>query len=109
MAALEPPPPYQVVYSGAVEQRLRELSDVAISRGDGPAFAAALKEFRSRLAVYPQFGDPLIDLTKEPGTIYNGIIPPIAMRYGVYDARRLVLAVALPVLMPIAKPESETD
>ena len=39
MAAPDPPAPYRVVYSGAVEQR-RELSNEAIARGDGPAFAA---------------------------------------------------------------------
>jgi hypothetical protein len=106
MAAPEPPAPYRVVYSEAVEQRLRELSDVSFARGDGQEFTSALKEFRNRLAVYPQFGDPLIDLTAEPGQIRNGIIPPLSLRYGVYDDRRLVLVVAMPVLMPKAKPST---
>ncbi len=72
MATPEPPAVYQVVYSDAVEQRLRELSEMAIARGDGPAFAAALKAFRDRLPIYPQFGDPLYDLTAERGHIYTG-------------------------------------
>jgi hypothetical protein len=109
MAAPDPPSPYRVVFSGAVEQRLLELSNEAIARGDGPAFDAALKEFRSRLAIYPQFGDSLYDLTAGPGLIYIGIIPPVTMRYGVFEDRRLVLVGAMPILMPMAKPESGAE
>jgi hypothetical protein len=87
------------VYSGLAQQRLLTLAKEAAVRGDGSAFAAALKEFHRRLTIYPQFGDPLIDLTEEPGQIYNGIIPPLSLRYGVYADRRLVLVVASPVLM----------
>lgn len=83
METPEPPIPYRLSYSDAVNQRLRELSETAIARGDGAAFTAALKEFQRRLALYPQFGDPLYDLKAEPGKIYNGIIRPIAMRYAV--------------------------
>jgi len=50
--------------------------------------------------VYPQFGDPLIDLLAEVGQIRLGIVPPLAMRYAVFEERRQVLVAALPVLMP---------
>jgi hypothetical protein len=83
MTAPEPPSPYQVVYSGAVKQHLRELFEAALARGDGPAFAAAVKEFDRLLRLYPQFGDPQVDLTAEPGVVYLGIIPPVSMRDGV--------------------------
>jgi hypothetical protein len=106
MAAPDPVVPYQVVYSAAVERRLRELSDEAVARGDGAAFAAALAEFRRLLRLYPQFGDPQIDLTAEPGVIYLGIIPPLLMRYGVFEERRLVFCGAPPVLLPPARPET---
>jgi len=98
-----------VVFSEAVARRLTELSDEAIARGDGPAFAAALKTFRERLAVYPQFGDPQIDLKAEPGIIRVGIIRPLAMRYGVYEEHRLVLVVAPPMLLPMTQPDSSSD
>jgi hypothetical protein len=62
-----------VVYSGLVQQHLRLLAREALARGDGPAFAAAYQEFERRLRLYPQFGDPQIDLTAEPGVIYLGI------------------------------------
>ena len=69
------------------------------------AFAAALKEFDRLLRLYPQFGDPQIDLKGESGIIYNGIIPPLCVRYGVYADRRLVLVVAPPILLPPVRPD----
>jgi hypothetical protein len=100
------PVPYQVVYSERVRQRLLALADVARERGDGEAFVAAVKEFHRRLCIYPQFGDPLIDLTQEPGQVWIGIIRPLAMRYGVLEGRRMVMVGALPVLLPKSGPEA---
>ena len=80
---------------------MKELGAEAIRRGDGEQFAAALKEFHRRLCIYPQFGEPILDLVAEPGQIYNGIIRPFAMRYGVHENRRLVMVGALPVLLPM--------
>jgi hypothetical protein len=80
MAATDTPAHYQVVYSAFVEQRLEELADEAVARGDGPAFAAALADFRRRLVLYPQFGDPQIDLIAVTGIVYQGIIRPLSMR-----------------------------
>src|SRR5688572_6496140 len=94
------PVPYQVVYAERVRRRLLALADVARERGDGEAFVAAVKEFHRRLCVYPQFGDPLIDLKQEPGQVWVGIVRPLSMRYAVLDDRRLVMVGALPVLLP---------
>lgn len=94
------PEPYRVTYSERVRQRLLGLADVARERGDGEAFLAALKEFHRRLSLYPQFGEPLIDLKKEAGQVWVGVVRPLAMRYGVFDERRLVMVAALPVLLP---------
>jgi hypothetical protein len=107
----EPVAPYQVSYSERVLQRIRELAAEATQRGDGEQFAAALKEFHRRLCIYPQFGDPILDLVSERGQIYNGIIRPLALRYGVYEDRRLVVVIALPNLLPIRaqEPGSETE
>jgi hypothetical protein len=109
MAASDAPVPYTVDYSAFVLHRLREMARAAQARGDGPAFTAALKEFDRLLRLYPQFGDPLTDLTGEPGIIYNGIIPPISMRYGVYESQRLVLVVAPPILLPMERSDSPPD
>jgi hypothetical protein len=109
MAAPEPPAPYRVVYSDAVKQRLRELSEIAIARGDGPAFLAALKAFVERLTVYPQFGDLLVDLAVEDGQMRLGIIRPLSMRYGVFEDKRMVFCGTLPILLPMDKPDAEAS
>jgi hypothetical protein len=93
------PQPYQVSLSGRVFDKVREFAAVATARGDGAAFLAALREFDRRLRVYPQFGDPLIDLSDGAGQIRLGIVPPLAMRYAVYEERRLAVVAALPVLL----------
>jgi hypothetical protein len=95
----EAPQPYQVSISGWVYERLLELADAARARGDGEVFLAALREFHRRLRVYPQFGDPLVDLKREHGQIRLGIVPPLAMRYGVLEESRLVFVAARPVLL----------
>ncbi len=61
-------------YSAAVKRRPRELSQVAIARGDGAAFLAALKAFVDRLPIYPQFGESIRDLAVEEGQIRMGIV-----------------------------------
>ncbi len=99
-AAASEPAPYRVAYSERVRQRLLALADVARERGDGAAFLAPLKEFHRRLCLYPQFGEPLIDLKQESGQVWLGIVRPLAMRYGVFDARRIVMVSEIPVLLP---------
>jgi hypothetical protein len=90
---------YVVSYSVRVRERLLELSDEARQRGDGPSFAAAFREFHRRLCVYPQFGDPLSDLSMHTGQVRLGVVPPLAMRYGVFEEHRQVFVVAMPVLL----------
>jgi hypothetical protein len=107
MERSDAPVPCMVEYSDLVLRHLRLLAKEASVRGDGPVFAAAMKEFDRLLRLYPQFGDPQINLTEEPGVIHLGIVPPLSMRYGVYEERRLVLVVALPILLPMAKPDEE--
>jgi hypothetical protein len=100
MSGPDSPTPYRVSYSTAVQQRLRELAAVARERGDGEQYLAALREFDRRLRVYPQFGDPLIDLVAEAGQVRLGAVPPLSMRYGVAEDERLVMVAAMPVLLP---------
>jgi hypothetical protein len=88
-----------------VRQRFLALADVARERGDGEEFLAALKEYHRRLCLYPQFGEPLSDLTQEPGQVWIGTVRPLARRYGVFDERRAVMVAALPVLLPKSEPQ----
>jgi hypothetical protein len=39
-------------------------------------------------------------LKHESGQVWIGIVPPLAMRYGVYEERRQVMVAAHPVLLP---------
>ena len=55
---------------------LLALADIARQRGDGEEFIAALKEFDRRLHIYPQFGEPLVDLKKQAGQVWIGIVRP---------------------------------
>jgi hypothetical protein len=98
------PVPYRVAYSERVRQRLLALADVARERGEGELFVTAVKEFDRRLRLYPQFGGPLIELTQELGQVWIGIVRPLAMCYGVFDERRVVMVAALPVLLPMSEP-----
>jgi hypothetical protein len=87
-----------------VRQRLLALADLARERGDGEAFLAALKECHRRLCLYPQFGEPLIELTQDSGQVWLGIVRPLAMRYGDFEERRVVMVVDIPVLLPKSEP-----
>jgi hypothetical protein len=96
--------PYRVVYSERVRLRVRSLAKIAFERGDGEAFLAAVAEFHRRLAIYPQFGEPLMDLSRQSGRIWIATVPPVTMRYAVFEELRLVAIGALPVLSPPTKP-----
>jgi hypothetical protein len=82
-----------VVYSGRVRKAVRSLVARAKARGRGRQVLDALRELDRRLHLYPQFGEPLIDLTHEPGQLWVGTIQPLVVRYAIYDDRRLVLVV----------------
>jgi hypothetical protein len=67
MEPSDPPVRFKVEYSSFVLQQLRLLVQEASTRGDGPAFAAALREFHRRLELFPPFGDPIMDRPMEEG------------------------------------------
>ena len=91
---------YKISISDRVRDHVLTLARRSAERGDGHAFAAALREFDRRLRIYPQFGDPLFDLTQKEGTVRVGIIRPLSMRYAIFESERLVSIGSLPVLMP---------
>ncbi len=94
------PVPYRVSYTVRVRERLAALAETARHRGDAPAYIAALQEFDRRLHIYPQFGEPLYDLTRTPGQVWIGILLPLSMKYIIFDEPREVTIAALPVLLP---------
>jgi hypothetical protein len=96
-----PPTPYRVSYSARVQQEILRLGDLASERGQGAEYLAAVKEIDRRLRIYPQFGEPLLNLTHEPGQVWIGTVAPLVLRYAIYEERRLVVVSALPVLLPL--------
>jgi hypothetical protein len=98
-----------VVYSERVREELRRLVVTAATPDRARDLLAAFQTIDRRLAIYPQFGEPLLDL-QEPGRIWIGTVGPLVMRYAVYEERRLVLVVAPPeVLPPTSSTESNPD
>ena len=98
---------YAVNVSERVREHLLELSRDAVARGDGEVFAAAFAEFVRRLRVYPQFGDPLSDLSHQVGQVRLGVVPPLSMRYGVLEEHRVVFVAARPVLLAKSAPRDD--
>lgn len=91
--------PYTVTFTVRVQEHLRQLMRVARERGDGEVFLDAFVRFYERLRIFPQFGDPLSDMPTQSGQLWIGIIPPLSMRYAIFEARRTVAIGALPVLL----------
>jgi hypothetical protein len=100
---------YQVVYSEDVRVRLRELGDKATAVGRDAEFVAVLRELDRLLRVYPQFGEPSVDLKHEVGQIYRGTVPPLVVRYAVFEDRRLVVVAGPPHLLPNSGLEDVAD
>lgn len=88
------PVPYQVIYSEQVRTELKALSSKAVSCGLGHLVLDALKKIDARLAIYPQFGEPLCDLKTVGETLWIGAIWPLVVRYVIDDNLRKVLIVA---------------
>jgi hypothetical protein len=80
-----------VSYSERVRQALRELILRAQSAGRGPECLAAVQEIDRRIAIYPQFGQPLRDLPQLAVQIWLGVVPPLVVRYAIDEEKRLVL------------------
>jgi len=92
--------PYRVVYSEAVRAAFRILVDEAIQTGVLADLRAAFEHMEHTLRWYPQFGEPIIDLTAEPGQIRVGVFRTLVVRYAVYESRRFVAVAAAPRTLP---------
>lgn len=100
--AADIPAPYKVVDSGVVRATLQEFFARAEAVSQKDTLLAALKNLERRLGVYPQFGEPERDLSHEAGQLYNGAVPPVVVRYAVFEARRLAFVGSPPKLLPNA-------
>ncbi len=88
--------PYRVVYSERVRDELKALAARAKERGLLPQFLAAMRALDARLRIYPQFGEPLMDLVLSPAQLWIGILPPLVVEYWLDEEKRLVV-VGIPI------------
>jgi hypothetical protein len=82
--------PYRVFYSGRVLDELKALIARATDRGLERPVVDALRTIDYRLRFYPQFGQPLRDLTLEPTQIWVATVPPLVVQYALDEDRRTV-------------------
>jgi hypothetical protein len=88
------PVPYRVAYSERVREELRGLLAKARERGVLAQALEAVKEIDRRLHLYPQFGEPLRELTLESAQLWIGTVPPLVLQYVIDEENRLVIVVA---------------
>jgi hypothetical protein len=91
---------YHVVFSVRVREHIFNLANESKARGDLREFTHSMKQFELMLRIYPQFGDPHIDLYMNGGIMYHCIFRPLFMKYIVFDELRTVYVTSLPVLLP---------
>ena len=89
---------YEASYSGYVLDATREL--LARNPGRSSQLATALRRFDHRVRVYPQFGQPLHDLSVSSWQLWVGVISPLVFHYILDEERRRVMIVRPPIPLP---------
>jgi hypothetical protein len=87
---------YRVSYSGRVRDALKALVLRARSIGIAPQVLTAIREIDRRLQIYPQFGQPLRDLTIDSAQLWIGVVPPLVVHYIIDEVGRQVMVVLPP-------------
>jgi hypothetical protein len=89
-------PPFRVIYSELCREHTRQLLELAQSKGQFAEVAKAIQEINTRLEWIPMdFGEPLWDFLELGIQERLGTVPPLVVRFGVDETRRLVY-VSLP-------------
>lgn len=85
------PVPYQVSYTGRVQDALKNLVVRARALGLEREVLAAIREIDRRLRIYPQFGQPLRNLLVGSAQLWVGTVPPLVVQYVLDEDRRQVI------------------
>ena len=91
---------YDVPYSGRVHDALKAIVFRAKQAGFGLLALNAVRELDRILKIYPQFGQPLRDLSIAPAQLWIGVVSPLVIRYIINEDRRQVLVVSPPQVLP---------
>jgi hypothetical protein len=75
---------YDVSYSGRVIDLLREL--IARNPAHAARILTAVRDIDHRLRIYPQFGQPLRDLSLPRATLWIGSVAPLVVHYVLVEA-----------------------
>jgi len=73
-----------VGYPGRVIDRLREM--IAGNPAHAARILAAVRDIDHRLRIYPQFGQPLYDLSVPRARLWVGTVPPLIVHYVLVEA-----------------------
>ena len=96
----DPPIRYSVSCSRRVTDEFRRLLAQASERGMKTKLQSALAEINRRLAIYPQFGQPISDLNKKPLQIWIGVVAPLVVRYVLDDDNKRIFVGTPMQLLP---------
>lgn len=94
----EAPIHYRVSYTEFVRKELAKLIARATERGLEDQVRDAARQIDYRLHVFPQFGDPLIDLSLPSSQLRMMTIPPLVAKYALFENKRLVI-VSIPIAL----------
>jgi hypothetical protein len=91
--------PFQVGFSEAIAQTIRDLQRQASREGRGKDFLAAFREAVDHLQTSPRrFGEPLYGLPALRMQIRCGVLGPLSIDFGVCEDRPLVFIMAVKLL-----------
>lgn len=89
---------YEVGYSGRVLDAMREL--IARNPGRGLQLLTALRLADYRFRIYPQFGQPLHDLSVGSAQLWVGVVAPLVFHYVLDEGQRRVSILRPPMPLP---------
>ena len=82
---------YEVRLSQQIKQKIIDLHQQAILRGEGQRFLDSLRAIHNRLRQDPtNFGEPLYRLPALRLLVYQVVVSRIAVHYGVHEEKPLV-------------------
>jgi hypothetical protein len=90
---------YKVDYSADLKNKIKSLHAQAASTGKGHQFLDALRAILKRLRENPkEFGEPVYHLPVLKLTVYQAILAPVVVDFGIHDEKPLVIIRGLSVL-----------
>jgi hypothetical protein len=89
---------YEVSYAPRVLDTIRQM--ILPNPAHAAELITALRELEQRLRVYPQFGQPLRDLSVRPAQLWIGVVPPLVLHYVLNEDQRRVMVVRSPIPLP---------